>query len=217
VNIAEPGVTLTDYALTVECLVFVWLLRRDGARRGRARRWFAVFFAAVGFAAFAGGTSHGFLHDESSAAYRAVWVSTLIAIGVGAMAAWMLGALLVPSASAARWVRRAAVSLFAVYCAIVLFVMDTFVVAIVHYAPAAVFLFGAFVMRYRATGDAHFLSGVIGLVLTFVAAGVQQGGVGVHPVWLDHNALYHIVQAVGLVFLYRAARGIVRHSEGQGC
>jgi hypothetical protein len=36
------------------------------------------------------------------------------------------------------------------------------------------------------------------------AAG-QQAGVALHPVHFDHNAVYHVVQAVALYLLYRTA------------
>ncbi len=43
-----------------------------------------------------------------------------------------------------------------------------------------------------------------------VAAGVQQLGIALHPVYFDHNALYHLIQAVAVLMLFLSARGIVR-------
>jgi hypothetical protein len=31
---------------------------------------------------------------------------------------------------------------------------------------------------------------------------LQQAGVSIHPVYFDHNAVYHVVQAVAVVLLY---------------
>jgi hypothetical protein len=49
---------------------------------------------------------------------------------------------------------------------------------------------------------------VAGLALVFVGAAVQQSGVALHPVYLDHNTVYHIIQGLALWLLYRAARWI---------
>lgn len=38
---------------------------------------------------------------------------------------------------------------------------------------------------------------------------MQQAGVTVHPVYLDHNALYHVIQGIALWMIYRAAKWIV--------
>jgi hypothetical protein len=46
----------------------------------------------------------------------------------------------------------------------------------------------------------------MGLALSVVAAVLQQQRVAVHPVYFDHNALYHLVQAIALVVLYRGLR-----------
>jgi hypothetical protein len=46
----EPAVTLTDYALAIECAVFVFALVRLDARDRTLRYWFVVFFASIGAA-----------------------------------------------------------------------------------------------------------------------------------------------------------------------
>ena len=56
----------------------------------------------------------------------------------------------------------------------------------------------AFVLEWRRSGVAALGWGIIGLVLTFVAAGVQQAALGVHPRYFDHNALYHLIQGLAL-------------------
>jgi len=206
VTVAEPGVTLSDYALAVECAVFVWLLSRVSLERGSRRAWFVLFFAATAVAAIAGGTTHGFMHDESATGYRVSWTLTLLAVGVAALAAWAIGALMLPGASAARWARKAGLGFFVVYCLVVLGVSNSFVVAIAYYLPATALLLFGFGFQYRSGPAPHLLAGIVGVLLTFAAAGVQQSGLAVHPVWLNHNVLYHLIQAAALLLLYRAAR-----------
>jgi hypothetical protein len=50
-------------------------------------------------------------------------------------------------------------------------------------------------------------AGLSGMVLTLVAAAVQQRGIALHPVYFNHNALYHAIQAVALWLIYVYARG----------
>ena len=208
--ISEPAITLTDYGLAIECAVFVTLLLARRPVQGVLRTGFAVFFAALGVAALAGGTVHGFFHDKSSPAHVLLWNATLIAIGVVALSAWRIGCELIFNRRTGARVFFAASVAFAVYCLLVVFIQNTFLVAIIHYLPAVVFLFTAYLLRYRRGRRGHFLMGLIGLGLTFIAAGVQQAGIAVHPRYFDHNALYHSIQAVALLLIYLSARAILR-------
>ena len=58
---------------------------------------------------------------------------------------------------------------------------------------------------YKRTLHRLALFALIGLILTFVAAGIQQLEIGVHTRYFGHNALYHVVQAVGLYLIFRGA------------
>lgn len=207
--IAEPAVTLTDFALTLECAAFAWALRRGRQAGDRLGTWFVVFFCAAGLAALAGGITHGFLVDDASLIHGLVWDATLLAIGVTALAAWMIGARLVSHAALARGVRATALTLFVAYAAAVASGVDTFLIAISAYLPAALFLLAVFGTHYVRTRRPAFLPGMVGVALTFCAAGVQQAGIGLHPVWFDHNALYHVIQAAALWFLFCVGRGLV--------
>jgi hypothetical protein len=51
-------------------------------------------------------------------------------------------------------------------------------------------------------------------VLTFVAAAVQYTRVDPHPVYVNHNALYHVIQAVALLLIYRGALGALAAARG---
>ncbi len=207
--ITEPDVTLTDYGLAVECAVLACWLWRRGDPRQLLRAWLAMFFASVGMAALLGGTVHGFFLDAETAGYRVLWPATLLAIGVAALAAWGAGARIQFGWPLARRITTLAGLLLAGYAILVLFVTQTFLTAIVFYLPAAVFLLIVFFLAYRRTRNHQVLAGTIGLGLTFVASGLQQSGVGLHPVYFNHNALYHLMQAAALFLIYRGARWFV--------
>ena len=64
----------------------------------------------------------------------------------------------------------------------------------------------ALVDGYRRSPTRAEAFGIAGLVLTLIAAAIQQLRIGVHPQYLDHNALYHVVQAIALFLIFVAAR-----------
>ena len=216
-SIAEPSVTLTDYGLAIECMILAIMLKRlkGSATANEFRNWFIVFFCALGMAAFLGGTTHGFIREKTSLLHTTVWNSTLIAIGAAGLAAWMIGGCLAASEKFNKWLTAAAVILFVIYCAVVVFLVNTFLVAIIYYLPATLFLFFAFLLRFLKRHSNYALSGISGLLLTFVAAGIQQFRIAPHPIWLDHNTLYHLVQAVAILLLFLAARIYIRNGEAE--
>lgn len=215
----EPDVTLTDYALAAECGVLCLLMSRWRFSDVTQRVWWIVMFASVGLASMFGGTVHGFVSDPASTGYLLLWTATLLALGVTSVSMWIAGANAALRDPARRYVAAAAGLMFVVYACVVLFVSSRFVVTIVAYLPAAVFLLAVFsVIGQRRRRHSGF--GMAGLGLTFVAAVIQQARIGIHPVYFNHNALYHLVQGVGLALLFLGARQLLERGaesrEGLG-
>lgn len=202
----EPDVALTDYAIAVLCTVLAALVLRWPDVPAQVRRWWMVLFASIGFGALAGGTVHGFFLDEASAGHRVLWPATLLALGVTATAMWFVGSFAGLRERSGRVVRQAAIAAFVAYTAVVLFFDQRFVVAIGAYLPATVFLLVILVVLFARRRSRPLLLAIAGLLLTFVAAAVQQLRIGVHPAYFNHNALYHVIQGVALVLIYLGAR-----------
>lgn len=213
-TLIEPDVALTDFGLAAECALFAAWLQWGTLRDSALRRWFVVLFAALGIGALLGGITHGFFPDAQAHAARVVWIATLIAIGVAALASWAVGAHVLFAKATARRFVMAAVLLFVLNVAAVLYVSQSFLVAIAFYAPAIVFALVAFVLAYRASGNAVLLSAIAGIVLSLIAAVIQQTQTGIASLGLTHNALYHLVQAVGLLLIFLTARGLARAESG---
>ena len=193
----EPDVTLTDFALAIECGAFAFvLLKREGLAR-----WFALFFGAIGLAALCGGLSHGFFPGNAI-----VWRATMVALGFASFSSWAIGARVAFSAGVVRTITRAALAVLAVYLVTVLSGKDNFLVAILHYLPGVLFFIVALTVLYARKRKREVLWGLSGLVLTLVASGLQQAGVGLHPVYFDHNALYHLIEAAALAFVFVYSR-----------
>ena len=164
------------------------------------QRWFIVFFAATAVASLAGGAVHGFLADS-----KLLWRLVLISLGVVSTAAWAIGARLLFADSMSRLITAAAAVEFVLYALVVVFVTDNFSVAIANYLPSTLFLIVAFFAAYGKSGAAPVAIGVAGLLLTLVAAGVQQARIALHPTYFNHNAVYHLLQAIALFCIFRGA------------
>jgi MFS family permease len=204
----EPAVTLTDYAIAVECAVIVIALTRIEARDEAVRFWFVLFFAAIGFASALGGTVHGFFLPASSHGRAILWPATLMSIIVASLAAWTIGAILRLDPRQTAFIRRLAIAQLATLSCVVLFVTSRFYVAILAYLPSTMFLLYALVATNRSRRNTSIRWGIVGLAATLVAAVGQQLRIGIHPVYFNHNALYHVIQIAAFWMIFVAARSI---------
>jgi hypothetical protein len=193
----EPDVALTDYALAIECSLFAYLVHR---------RAHALFFGSAAAASLAGGTVHGFFFDARTLGNAVLWRVTLIAIGVTAASAWAIGARVLCSPPVARRITVVAAGALVGYSVLTLFITQDFRAAVVFYLPAAVFLLIVLSVAYARAQERRILVAIAGLALMFIAAGVQQARIALHPTYFDHNALYHLLQAVALWLLFLGLR-----------
>lgn len=212
----EPDVTLTDFALALECAVFCALATRWPAEDPRMRRSWVILFGSVGIGSLFGGLVHGWFSGSTNWGYALLWAATLLFLGITSTAMWMIGSYVLLDEEKGTLVRRAAIALLTIYATVVLFVSQRFLVAIAMYLPATIFILVAFVLECRRSSDRFLLPAIIGLSLTFVAAAVQQLGIDIHPVYFNHNALYHAIQAVGLLLLFLGARVLTQRGGAPG-
>ena len=96
--IAEPATALTDYLLTAECLILGLRLHQAGQCRG-ADLW-VWGFLALGAAALAGGSFHGFRPAVSPGLANILWNASMVLIGVAA--GFMISGVLVSALFDAR-------------------------------------------------------------------------------------------------------------------
>ena len=208
----EPDVAFTDYALALECAVLAWLLYRAASPLSALKRAFIGFYIWIGVAALLGGTFHGFLATESLLR-ASIWRGVMLAIGLTGFAAWRMASLLSFSQAGTRWIIRVAGIGLIGYCLIVLFCAQSFALAIAYYLPAVVFLTISFAIQLARRRDSAATLGIAGMLLTFVAAGVQHFGISLHPHYFNHNALYHLIQGIALLLIFLAARKLIAETE----
>jgi hypothetical protein len=201
----EVIVGLTDYLLTLECALFAGLLAKIDGWWREIRHFFAIFFSALALTSLAGGTYHLWFPESTSRAADILWKTTVVALGAVAFAAWSIGACVFLAQSAKGLVIKVALFEFLSYSVYVVAVDDHFWVAIANYLPSVVFLGGAFAVSYLRMRAPPVLIGLLGLCLTVAAAAIQRFGLSLHPIYFNHNATYHLVQAVGLFMIFRAA------------
>jgi hypothetical protein len=215
ITVHEPDVVFTDLGLAILGAWFAWRLATPG-RRGSLGLAPAVLMAGLASAAFWGAVFHGFFPRETETWPGFIaWIPVSLSIVVAAAALLELG-LRVLARLGERTRRRLVAAYAAAFAAVVLLVDESFGSIVRFYAPALlVFLVGAAARAARERDG--WLSITLGLALSVGAALLQQLEVALHPVYFDHNAVYHVVQACALVLLYVGFRRVAESAaEGYG-
>ena len=209
-RIHEPDVTITDFALTIECVVLSALLYNIAPNHSFLLTWFLVAFLSIGLSALLGGLLHGFLDDPNTKAHRQVWQSTLAVLGVTAIALWVLGTYILFGPASARMAVQIAGGVWFLYFFYIVFRHPPFALALAFYLPAALYVLVAFTLAGIRSENMFLFAGTGGMTLSLVAAWVQIKRIGLHSRLFNHNALYHLIQAIALILIYWAAREILR-------
>jgi len=207
--LTEIFVSLSDLLIALECALFA-LLIFGNAPRGNLQAWVAVFFASAALAALLGGLAHGFFTDESAPSYRVLWRATMLAIGLSGLTAYVLTIRVLDLCKS--WVLLAVMA-YLVYVWDVFFISDNFRAAVAFYLPATILLLIAFLLRYIRQRQGAALLGAAATAVGLAGAFVQQSGWDLHPIYLDHNTVYHLIQAVSFFGLYSAFRAITASTQ----
>jgi sugar phosphate permease len=157
---------------------------------------------------------HGFFPDVSSAGNRLLWSLTLLAIGVTAAVMLALAAHLALGRARGRRAASLTGALWVAYALVVVSGYREFYVAIAAYLPAMLLLMAALAKRWLQRRTLGVSAGLAGMLLALVGAAGQQAGIGLHPVYFDHNAVYHVVQAFALYLLYRCGIELIDTGDG---
>jgi len=203
ISIHEPDVVFTDLGLAVLGGYLGWRLA-TAPGRGTLTRSGAVVMGGLASAALWGATFHAFFPAQTATrAGFLVWLPVAFSILVVAATLLELGvSLLAPRLPAP--VRRALVAVYAVsFAAVVLLVDESFSSIVRFYAPTLVLVLVAAVRQAVRTRSVGWTLIAAGFTVSAGAALLQQARVSIHPAYFDHNAVYHVLQGVALVLLYR--------------
>jgi hypothetical protein len=212
VTIHEPDVVFTDLALAAAGAWFGWRLWNRG--RGPVSRAGAVLMGGLAAAAFWGAIFHAFFPDETATTPGFIaWIPVALSILLAAATMLHLALrLLAPSLWAT--VRGLILGAYATaFLAVVFLVDESFGSIVRFYAPALALLLLGTAHRALASRRSGWIWMSAGLLLSAVAALLQQAKVGAHPEYFDHNAVYHVLQGFALGFIYLGFRAV---PEGGG-
>ena len=209
VAIHDPDVAFTDLGLAILGAYLGWRLWTTPGRSSLLMTG-AILMGGLASAALWGGVFHAFFPAGTATLPGfLVWVPVALSIVVAASAMLELSLRLLLPRMQSR-VRRSIVAAYAVaFAVVVLFVHESFSSIVSFYTPALILLLIAAAQQAIRGPDIGWTLVTIGLMLSAVAAMLQQAKVAVHPVYFDHNAVYHVVQGVALVFLYLGWRRAV--------
>jgi hypothetical protein len=180
----EPATVITDYLLGA---VAAWAALRLFKSPQRAQRFWALAFAALALGAFLGGTWHGFFRNPL------LWKATVLSVGVASFG-MVAGSGF--SAGMKLLAMLAALKL-AAYTGWMLF-HDQFIYVVIDTGIALLVVAAIHLWRWNGA----MLGGV---ALSVIAGLVQASGLRLHE-HFNHNDLYHVIQTVAVIFLYRGAR-----------
>jgi len=156
-----------------------------------------------------GGLSHGFYPDRHQGPGAFLWRGSLLCIGASTIAIWVIGAQLLFSPDVTSIVIPGAIGVFIIYTFFMMTRFPPFLWAIIFYLPAVFFMLGAFMIAYSRSGEQAMLFGLTGAILTLAAAVIQRKKINLHPQYFNHNALYHVVQAIAFLMIFLAARQMI--------
>lgn len=210
----QVDVALTDYALAVECALFVYLLGRLRNTWSRPRHWLVLFFSSVAIATMTGGTVHAFFANHASLGYRVLWPITMIMIGLAALSGTHFALVLQGSCSIEAPVSYFLWGILAVYTVVVLWISSDFLIAILAYLPAVVYLGVVFLLTYRRYGKPVSVVGFLGVCVTLLAAVIQQAKISISA-GFNYNSTYHVIQGLGLFLIYWAGREVCQRQQYQ--
>jgi hypothetical protein len=209
-QITEPTTLATDYLLAV---FTAWLARRLALasrvaewngfiERTGAQQWWSVAFLATAVAGAAGGTVHGFQQVLARSVTNLLWLATLESLVVAAFAVVSAAIVLIGWGRTATFAATFAAAVAFGSYGLWIVKNPVFVAAIAAYGVAFAVLLAVRLRVRPLDRGGRFL--IAGIVVSAVAAAIQQSGLSLHR-YFNHNDLYHVVQAVGVWLLYRAA------------
>ena len=204
--LSKPDVVFTDLGLAI---LGAYLGRRlwSAPGQGMLSRTGVVVMGGLASAAFWGAIFHAFFPANTATPPGFIaWIPVPLSILVVAAALLELGLRILAPRLPPR-ARRSIVATYAAgFAAVVLLVDESFSTIVRFYAPALVFFLIVAVRQAIRSRSAGWTLIAVSFMVSAAAALLQQANVSIHPVYFDHNAVYHVLQGVALVLLYRGFR-----------
>jgi hypothetical protein len=202
VSLHDPDVVFTDLGLAILGGYLAWRLWRapDG---GPLLRSGAVLMGGLASAALWGAIFHAFFPaGTTTIPGYLVWAPVSLSIVVAATTMLALALRLLVPRLPPGMLRALALIYSIGFAAVALMVDQSFRSIVCFYVPALLLLLVAAAREAIRNRSAGWGPIALGLLISAGAAVLQQLRVSIHPVYFDHNAVYHVVQVVALLVLY---------------
>ncbi len=195
----EPLVALTDFALFCIALYCAYMLRTIQKSQKGIVRLFQFQFVFLGLAALFGAIFHAFF-PLKDATLSGLFVWLLVCGSIAGTAHTMVLVMAESfSIKTRKMIRNTFLLLLTLFMLVIAFYKRTYDVVLMFYAPVLSAYF--FYACYATKRNPEWKLVGVGLFLSILAGIFQGSGVRIGP--LDHNTIYHIVQAGALIVLFR--------------
>jgi hypothetical protein len=203
VTIHDPDVALTDLGLAVLGAWLAWRLAGVPGR-GTLARSGGVIMGALASAALWGAVFHGFFPAGTATRPGFIaWMPVPLSIAVIGTALLAL-ALRVGAPGVPAPVRRGIGAVYGVAFALTATLVDeSYRTIVCFYTPVVVLFLVVAARQAVRTRSAGWTLIAVSFAISLLAAAVQQARIAIHPEYFDHNAVYHVLQAIALVLLYK--------------
>lgn len=192
--------SITNFILAAEVYFVAGLLFGKGPGKSSPALLWSYAMAALGTAALLGGLDHGFfeLTRDGTLVRTILQRVTWVFIGLTTFFVLMTAGKQFFDKKYGK-IFVAAASIQFVLSVVLSILFNNFLLVIVNYAPVMLFFLVMNSINLKSgRGNGAMTAG---LVLTFIAAGIQQSKMQVlSPV--NHNGIYHLVMMVAVVFFY---------------
>jgi Family of unknown function (DUF6962) len=204
----DPDVVLTDLGLALLGAYLGWRLARSPGR-GTMTTSGVVIMSALASAALWGATFHAFFPGGTKTRPGFIaWIPVVLSILVVAAALLDL-CLRISAKRLPSPLRRAIVAAYAAaFAAVTLLVDESYRTIVLFYAPVLVLFVIVAGWQAARTRSAGWILIAVSFAISALAAALQQARVSIDPKYFDHNAVYHVLQGIALVLLYRGFRGL---------
>ena len=202
--IYEPMTTITDLIIAIIAFYYSRELSSIYINQLLNVQYHWIWtFRMLGLGAFLGALSHGFGPYFSASIANMIWKFTTYSIGI--MSYFMFLSMLhhlfeYQLVIRLRWVLLCLVIIY-------LFIVtrnDDFVNVVLFYVPLMIIVLVGLLYSYFVFQSDGVNMIILGIIITFVGAGVQQSGIELHE-HMNHNDISHFIQMLAMWFFYQGS------------
>ena len=197
----EPVTAITDYILAVEVIILGILLRSTNANRENSVHLWGLSFFAIGVAAIAGGTFHGFRQQMEPLVSSLFWRISNYSIATAVLFFVLAGIFVLSPQRFRRPFLILAMFQFITYLYLSTKKLDP---AYLLYSnlPLLLALLILGIRRSTNTGKPRSYWMITGILVSAVGVALLKSGLQLHR-HFNHNDLYHVIQMGAMFLLYK--------------